>query len=99
METVKVHIAGRDYPLQAPAAQVERIKQAAEQVNKQFEAFKGQFAVEDAVDLLAMTALHFASEDAVHKRELAVDGLNQPSPSAVQHLDDLSKRIQTLLEV
>jgi cell division protein ZapA len=99
METIKVHIAGRDYPLQAPAAQVERIKQAADEVNKQFEAFKDQFALEDAVDLLAMTALHFASEDAVHKREQADEGLNEPSPSAVQHLDELSKRIQTLLEV
>ena len=99
METVKVHIAGRDYPLQAPTAQIERIKEAADEVNKQFAAFKDQFAVEDAVDLLAMTALHFASEDAVHKREPAIERVNQPSPSAVQHLDELSKRIQMLLEV
>lgn len=99
METVNVHIAGRDYPLQAPASQVGRLKQAAEEVNKQFTAFKEQFAVEDTVDLLAMTALHFASEDAVHKQEPIIERPNKPSDSTVQHLDDLSKRIQMLLEV
>ena len=99
METVNVHIAGRDYPLQAPASQVARLKQAAEEVNKQFIAFKEQFAVEDAVDLLAMTALHFASEDAVHKHEQRVEKPQEPSTGTVQHLDHLSKRIQTLLEV
>jgi cell division protein ZapA (FtsZ GTPase activity inhibitor) len=51
-----------------PLLTIERLKKAAKEVNKQFATFKDQFAVEDAVDLLAMTALHFASEDAVHKR-------------------------------
>jgi cell division protein ZapA len=99
METVNVNIAGRDYPLKAPASQVERLKKAADDVNQQFNKFKEQFAVEDAVDLLAITALHFASEDAVHKKDFEVEEQSAPSASTVQHLDDLSKRIQMLLEV
>ena len=99
METINVHIAGRDYPLQAPASQVERLKQAAEEVNQQFDTFKEQFAVEDSTDLLAITALHFASEDAVHKQEQVTEAHLKPSISSVQHLDELSKRIQILLEV
>ena len=99
METVNVHIAGRDYPLQAPAEQVERLKKAAEEVNEQFATFKGQFEVNDIIDLLAMTALHFASEDGVHKHEQRVEKPQEPSTGTVQHLDHLSKRIQTLLEV
>ncbi len=99
METINVHIAGRDYPLQAPASQVERLKQAAEEVNQQFDTFKEQFAVEDSTDLLAITALHFASEDAVHKQEQVTEAHSKPSISSVQHLDELSKRIQILLEV
>ena len=99
METVNVNIAGRDYPLKAPASQVERLKKAADDVNQQFSTFKEQFAVEDALDLLAITALHFPSEDAVHKEDIAVEAQSAPSASSVQHLDDLSKRIQMLLEV
>ena len=62
METVRLNIAGREYPLRAPGSEVENLRRAAATINNQFDAFKAQFNVEDPVDLLAMTALHLATE-------------------------------------
>ena len=58
METVRLNIAGREYPLRAPASEVENLRRAAATINDQFDAFKAQFNVEDP-GLLAMTALHW----------------------------------------
>jgi cell division protein ZapA len=66
METIRLDIAGRTYPLSVPEQEVEGLKQAAEAVCDQVDRFREQYHVQDRGDLLAMTALQFASRTAQH---------------------------------
>ena len=101
METVRLNIAGREYPLRAPASEVEKLKQAARTINAQFDAFKEQFQVNDPVDLLAMTALHLASEDQPSKetQQHSPPARNLLSADTLDQIAELSSRMERLLEV
>ena len=61
METIHIEIAGRTYPLTVASEEAALLKRAGEMVAQQMESFRSQYGVEDRVDLLAMTALQFAS--------------------------------------
>jgi cell division protein ZapA len=67
METIRLNIAGRVYPLSVPAEEAEGLRAAAEAVSHQVEAFRKQYQVQDRGDLLAMTALQFATRPAEHQ--------------------------------
>lgn len=62
MESIKVHIAGREYPLTVPAAEADAIREAAVLIEKRMADFRAKYKVVDKQDLLAMAALHLASE-------------------------------------
>jgi cell division protein ZapA (FtsZ GTPase activity inhibitor) len=94
MESIRINIAGREYPLNAPSHEVANLKQAAAKINAQYEAFQEQFQVDDPVDLLALTALHLSdsSSPASSKAdELPLETLNR--------MNRISERIQKALEV
>lgn len=101
METVRLNIAGREYPLRAPASEVEKLKKAAQTINAQFDAFKKQFQVDDPVDLLAMTALHLASEGQATKAPEPAHPIarNALSTDTLNQIAELSSRMERLLEV
>lgn len=101
METVRLNIAGREYPLRAPASEVEKLKQAAQTINAQFDAFKEQFQVDDPVDLLAMTALHLASESPSKQDPdpHTPPTQNPLSTNTLNQIAELSARMERLLEV
>lgn len=101
METVRLNIAGREYPLRAPASEVEKLKQAAQTINAQFDAFKEKFQVDDPVDLLAMTALHLASNGQSKEvpQQAPLASRNALSTDTLNQIAELSSRMERLLEV
>ncbi len=60
--SIKVSIANRTYPLRITHDEQEKVMQAAENINKRIKDFEENYAVKDKQDLLAMSALQFASE-------------------------------------
>ena len=99
METVKLNIAGREYPLRAPASEVDNLQRAAQAINAQFDAFKAQFKVEDPVDLLAMTALHLASENQSKHDQPATNAAFNLPPEALNQIAELNSRMERLLAI
>jgi cell division protein ZapA len=59
--SITIKIANRDYPLKVQESDVEQVKGAAAKVNENIQKLKGDYIVTDYLDLLAMTALQFAS--------------------------------------
>ena len=60
--SIKVNIGGRSYPLTISRKEEERIRKAASDINKNIDKLKGNYAVKDVQDLLAMTALQYATK-------------------------------------
>jgi cell division protein ZapA (FtsZ GTPase activity inhibitor) len=98
MEIVRLNIAGREYPLRAPASEVENLRRAAATINDQFDAFKAQFNVEDPVDLLAMTALHLATEGQPKTQVIAAATDSLPEETR-ERMAEISTHLERLLEV
>lgn len=63
--SIKVVVAGRNYPLTVNEGEEDKIKAAAEKINSSITMLQDNYAVKDMQDLLAMTALQLAvkSED------------------------------------
>ena len=59
--SIKVKIAGRQYPLTIPREDEEVVRNAAKMVEEQFRYFQDNYAVKDRADLLAMVALQSAT--------------------------------------
>ena len=98
METVRLNIAGREYPLRAPASEVENLRRAAAAINDQFNAFKAQFNVEDPLDLLAMTALHLATEGQAKAPVTPAPTDSLPKETR-ERMAEISNHLERLLEV
>jgi len=60
---IKLNIGNRQYPLTIKRAEEEQIRKAAATINERIREFRENYAVRDMQDLLAMTALYFASDD------------------------------------
>jgi cell division protein ZapA (FtsZ GTPase activity inhibitor) len=95
METIRLNIAGREYPLSAAANEVESLRQAADAINAQFDVFRQQFQVDDPVDLLAMTALQLTSSG-LDKKVETTPALTDDS---LKHIEHLRQRIHKVLEL
>ncbi len=59
--SMKVVVAGRQYPLTVNEGEQEKVQQAAEDINKAIRLLQDNYAVKDMQDLLAMTALQLAT--------------------------------------
>ena len=62
LNSVKVSISNRTYPLRVTKEEEEKVLQAAQAINKRLKEFEENYAVKDKQDLLAMCALQFATE-------------------------------------
>ena len=60
--SIKVNIGGRTYPLTISRDEEEQVRKAAADINKNIDNLKQNYAVKDIQDLLAMTALQYASK-------------------------------------
>ncbi len=60
--SIKVNIGGRTYPLTISRDEEEKIRKAAADINKNIDNLKKNYAVKDIQDLLAMTALEYATK-------------------------------------
>ena len=60
--SIKVNIGGRSYPLTISRDEEELIRKAAADINKNIDKLKESYAVKDVQDLLAMTALQYATK-------------------------------------
>lgn len=60
--SIKVVVAGRNYPLTINEGEEEKIKAAAEKINSSIKMLQDNYAVKDMQDLLAMTALQLATK-------------------------------------
>ena len=74
--SIKVTIAGRTYPLTIDRKEEEVIRKAAAEINKNIDSLKNNYAVKDVQDLLAMTALQFATKNVENLNSLEYDKLS-----------------------
>ena len=86
--SIKVVVAGRNYPLTIDESEKESVERAAEDINKRIQFLRDNYAVKDVQDLLAMTALQVA----VKKSS------SEASPYAKVDLTEPTKVLSDLLE-
>ena len=91
METLRLNIAGRVYPLSVPAEEADGLRAAADAVSQQVEKFREQYQVQDRGDLLAMTALQLAAKPATPTAPTALSAENE------RRLEDLLARLDLAL--
>lgn len=88
--SIKVKIAGRQYPLTIKREEEELIREAAKKVDDNVKFFQENYAVKDRQDLIAMTALQMAT--------LALKAQKQPvDNSMLTELEDIRKQLQDAL--
>lgn len=75
--SIKVIVAGRNYPLTVNEGEEEKIREAADTINNSIKKLQDNYAVKDMQDLLAMTALQLATKiteakptDSFNKKEI-----------------------------
>ena len=100
-ETIEVTIAGRSYPLSVLPKEVEGVKDAASAIDDRLTELKSKFAVQDRIDLFAMTALQLSIrvkqlENSNAKLTSKNDG--EEETSTVELIDDLIKRMNSAME-
>lgn len=88
--SIKVNIAGRVYPLSIDREEEEIIRKAADEINRNIKELQSSYAVKDSQDLIAMTALQFATQ--------ALDKSNAVgNEKLIEALQQLDKNIQELI--
>ncbi len=73
---IKVSIADRVYPMTVYPEQEEALRLAAQKINRVIKHYEDNYAVRDKQDVLAMSALQFASkveQSQISKSELLVE--------------------------
>jgi cell division protein ZapA len=85
---IKVNIADRIYPMTVYPEQEEGLRLAAKKINKVIKHYEENYAVRDKQDVLAMSALQFASK--VEQLKL-ID--HQTDDEIEQRLKDLNLKL------
>lgn len=88
--SIKVNIAGRVYPLSIDREEEEVIRKAADEINRNIKELQSNYAVKDVQDLIAMTALQFATQ--------AIDNSGSvENEKLIEVLNQLDKNIEQLI--
>lgn len=61
--SIKVNIAGRIYPMTVRQEEEEGIRKAVKAIEEIIKDYEQNYSVRDKQDLLAMSALHFATQN------------------------------------
>lgn len=96
MEKLKINIviAGRTYPLSVNSTKEEEgMRKAANAINKLISMYEQNYAVSDKQDVLAMSALQFAS-----KLEMLSLNKNDTNEEEVKKLNELTNLVSTHLK-
>ena len=84
--SIKVTIGGRSYQLTINRSEEERIRKAVSEIDKNIKELKNNYAVVDMQDLLAMTALEYATDSVKQNNSVEFDHL---SKEIIQLRDEL----------
>lgn len=71
---LKIKVGNRVYPLTVDETEQPRVLAAAEKVNQNVQKLKETYALNDWVDLLAMTAFEFANHTPEQSNTSSADG-------------------------
>lgn len=63
---ITINIAGRNYPLNVPAAEEETLRKVGKQIESMIKDFEASFDVRDKQDALAMCALKLGTNAEVY---------------------------------
>jgi len=85
--SIKVTIGGRIYPITVSDGEEDKVRAAAKRVEDNLKLLQGSYAVKDKQDLLAMTALQFATEQPA-----------KTEPGKVVVADEDLKAIETIID-
>ena len=75
--SIKVVIGGRTYPLTINRNEEEKIRKAVSEIEKNVKDLKNNYAVVDMQDLLAMTALEYATDSVTKNSSVEIDNLSK----------------------
>ena len=75
--SIKVVIGGRTYPLTINRSEEEKIRKAVSEIEKNVKVLKNNYAVVDMQDLLAMTALEYATDSVKKNSSVEIDNLSK----------------------
>ena len=75
--SIKVVIGGRTYPLTINRSEEEKIRKAVSEIEKNVKDLKNNYAVVDMQDLLAMTALEYATDSVTKHSSVEIDNLSK----------------------
>lgn len=92
--SIKVVVAGRNYPLTVEESEKAAVEKAAEDINRRIQVLRDSYAVKDVQDLLAMTALQIAvkkhTSEGPSKTVAQID-LSKPTKALEDLLEELIK--------
>ena len=93
MRRITINIAGRNYPLNVPAAEEETLRRVGKQIETMIREFEANFDVKDKQDSLAMCALKLGANAEVHQlnNEKIVQNTNERLTKLNQLLDEIEK--------
>lgn len=98
MESIEIQIAGRTYPLTVPADEVAAVRDAAAQLNDNLMRFREQYGVDDPVDLLAMSALQWATKALHIEAQASAPQVDVLSDDESRRVEDLLRRMKAAVE-
>ena len=75
--SIKVMIGGRSYPLTIIRSEEEKIRKAVSEIDKNIKELKNNYAVIDMQDLLAMTALEYATDSVSKNNSVEFENLSK----------------------
>ncbi len=87
--TINIVIVDRPYKLTVSRSDEEKVRRAAALINEKVKSFSKHYTFKDQQDLLAMTALQFATSTVKYETDLAFNG---------QHLEQKLKELDNLLD-
>ncbi|MFQ5334751.1 MAG: cell division protein ZapA [Flavobacteriales bacterium] len=90
--SIKVNIANRSYPLRIKFSEEENIRKAAKLIDQNIKDLQASYAVKDSQDLLAMTALQYASQVLSGVKNTGMDD------TIVQMIERLDEKVKNCLE-
>ena len=93
MRRITINIAGRNYPLNVPAAEEETLRRVGKQIETMIREFEANFDVKDKQDALVMCALKLGANAEVHQlnNEKIVQNTNERLTKLNQLLDEIEK--------
>ena len=98
-ETIEVNIAGRSYPLSVLPEEVQGVQDAASAIDERLTELKSQFAVQDRIDLFAMTALQLSIRVKQLENAEAKSASDEDEEEfTVELVDELIKRMNSAMK-